>query len=122
MTTGLTAYLPWSIETYDASGMHDPVTNPERITITVPGKYLVVARLHCSLDGLQARVRKNRGATVLPASVFSRVADDHVIASGIVDCAAADYLEVWAFNSNAASRTIFSGANASSFQAHYLGV
>lgn len=45
IATGTPTALTFDVENSDPIGMHDPVTNPQRITIVESGLYLVIARV-----------------------------------------------------------------------------
>jgi hypothetical protein len=42
--------VPFDAEDYDATGMHDPTTNPDRLTVATAGVYRVVGGVHFTAD------------------------------------------------------------------------
>jgi hypothetical protein len=96
---GATAYLDFDQEYFDTDTLHDPSSNPSRITINEAGLYLIVVNLkfagNTTGDRL-ARVIKNRSEIITGASCegITGFSDTSLNFSTIVSLAADDYIEV----------------------------
>jgi len=92
--------LPFNQEDYDNDGIHDNVTNPERLTCNTAGKYLAIAIVAWVPNNTGARginIRKNQstlpalftGATTPNSTQRARLS-----ISTVVDLAVTDYLDI----------------------------
>ena len=100
--------LPFNLETFDVSGMHNPTTNTSRLTIATAGLYMVGASVMWAASPKHPEVslRVTSGATVRMAARVSQageavVADQSV--STLVYLKAGDYVEVVVRQTGAAS-------------------
>jgi len=123
-----TTTLNFDTERVDASNMHDPVTNNNRITIARAGIYLglFAAILNCTAGvvGLSyIRMRQN-GTSYLDQTVDWAQAQptaQRVVAVCIFSCAAGDYLDVAYFNGTSVNVTTSASSPSSPvFSAAYI--
>lgn len=117
LTDNLETVLTFDTETYDTAGMHSTAVNTGRITIVTAGLYLLTfsATLQASADtsdayadlqlGVATRIAYGPSVGAYTAGGLVRIA-----ASCIHKLAAADYVQVVAFQNNTANtnRTISS--------------
>ena len=109
-------------ETFDTDGLHSNVTNPERFTAVVAGKYLLVGHIQYAANttGVRlCRIRKNGGAIgeVVANAMASGDHDIEVVL--LVILAVSDYIELLGYQNNGGSLTIFESRT--SFGIFYAG-
>lgn len=111
-----------STEDFDTDGMHDPATNPSRITIKTPGLYLLEGGGEFASGGGAVRYTQiHKNGTVIPGSQTGGplVAGwgTRQTTSVMVRCAAGDYLELVGFQDSGGALTW----NSVAFAATWLG-
>lgn len=101
VATGV-GYVPIDLtdtEVYDPSGLHDPVTNPSRVTVAVSGVYLVIARIRVTSSGSWDGAIRRNGTTIetCPGQNGS------ITIAAMVSCAAGQYIEAAVNNATGGS-------------------
>jgi hypothetical protein len=97
---GAFAYLDFDQEYIDTDTLHNPASNPSRITINEAGLYLIVVNLKFATSTTgdrQARVIKNRSEVLTTAScegLAGAFGDTSLNFSTIASLAVDDYIEV----------------------------
>lgn len=91
--------LAWDSEDIDSDSLHDPAVNPSRVTITRPGRYLILAQVNYAQNATGRRsINLLRNGSTLNAQgdQFPNNATDtsHPQIIDIQDLAAGDYIEV----------------------------
>jgi hypothetical protein len=123
--------VTWNAETYDTDGMHDTITNSNRVTLQADGNYMFTAFIEMSQSattndpGFQVRVNlKNSGGAILETwsssmSLGSEVSTSfaYITVSGIYNCSSTDYFEVIAIESSTQTVTL---TDESHFEVHKL--
>jgi hypothetical protein len=117
-----TATMVWDSESWDTDGMHDLVTNQDRITINTPGIYLVVGAVRYTAgisDDSSLTINLNGSLVVRDESGPANTAGGRT-ASVMLNMNANDYLTMQVYQNNSAntSRTTTSGTF---FSAAWLG-
>ena len=103
LPTATNVTLPFDTEAYDTDGLHDPVTNPTRITLNKTGVWLINAQVgfsNTSAGGRRiAMVMKNGSSEVARGLLYSASnAQVYVSASAPTEAAnVGDYLELLAY-------------------------
>ena len=126
--------ITWTAaDTFDTDSMHDPASNDSRILAPIAGKYLAMATVGFAANTTGsrfARIEKN-AAGVLDAGTFVSQAalDANTEATnptatsfsffGLVDMAANDYIEVFAYQSSGGALNVL--ATRSNFALMYVG-
>lgn len=109
--------LTWNFEDYDnePAGMHDPNTNPSRITIRTAGTYLCLGG--CSFVSGSGRrgLAWYQNAAALPSAQMIMAAGattgaDFVARPIYIACAAGDFIELRAFQDSGAAMILGVGA------------
>jgi len=100
--------LTWNEEVWDTDGMHDNVTNNERITIKTAGKYLCIFMTQWATSNAgdrYGRIRKNAEASTQQAatSLKNASAQSQETVSVIMDLAVDDFVDVRVFQNSGAS-------------------
>lgn len=123
------AVIGWTGEEYDPVGMHDNVTNNDRLTVAVPGVYHVDLRIQWAANATgirMCRVVKNAGATTIAED------DQDPPADGTSPCiqtvsfdhefAADDYIRCQVYQLSGGSLAVTGGTTApgSRFQMHRI--
>lgn len=115
MTVNTYTDIDWDAEEYDDNAYWEGVTNPERITFTEAGRYLVTANIRFTGAGSGQRfgraIRNGNGANQLAKagpleSVIS--GDERMILTFIVDADADDYVTIQGYST--ATSTSIMGA------------
>lgn len=94
--TAVSNPIDWDVEDWDTSGLHESVTNPERITILTAGIYLVTAGVNFNVDATGRRVLgfQLNGTDVAPLMTIP--AEDgfttEIGIAGIMELGPADYV------------------------------
>lgn len=117
-TRGTTQSIPdatitdigWTSETYDTDSYHDNVTNPERMTVTDAGKYLVTASLEFAANTTGGRflmIYKNttRMHQVTQTGNISTFAAAMNI-SAVLDLSASDYVKIAVYQNSSGSLNV----------------
>jgi len=117
------AWQVWSAfsgEAFDVGGLHEPVTNPSRITIPITGKYMFIAAMFIpctSTTKVYLRIRKNGNddttigyngdnyvaadSNYYPLTLYSGASgssgSQHAHVVSMDSCVATDYYEVQVF-------------------------
>lgn len=105
------AAISWDAEDYDDDALHNPASNPARVTIDRAGKYGLAAGVHFAASNIggyrYARIMKN-GVTELVAINVppSPVAQTIVPLSTTAALAAGDYVEVTAYQDTGAALNV----------------
>ncbi|KKM85101.1 hypothetical protein LCGC14_1292470 [marine sediment metagenome] len=115
--------VDWDAETWDPFGMHEGVTNPDRITITIPGKYLVICQLTWTpnVTGIRwVQINKNASTRLAQLVEQDETASWETMQNFciIVDLALNDYVKVMAQQDSGSPLTI---TNNSHFMVQRLG-
>lgn len=132
--TGIVSGAPTAIsftgtDEFDTDAFHDPSTNASRITIPSGkgGKYVFSSSIIWDTDGTGLRriqLRKN-GATILWTAILPAIGASNytynAIASGPIDMAATDYMEVIVLQSSGANRTVSGSVITCRFGCQFLG-
>lgn len=121
-----TTALAFSVEDYDNAGMHDPVTNNNRVTIARAGLYRVdfTAIFTATVVGNSyLRLRRNGAVEADHSPIFATGNLQTRVACGcIMKCAAGDYIDVGYFNNTGGSVTVtFSAPSSAALMVAYLG-
>lgn len=123
LTTGVAAAVTFDTEGFDTDAMHDPATNPTRLTAKTAGLYLVFGYVNFGANAVgirQAYIRKN-GAGVEAAININAAAAGTTQApvSALVLMAANDYVELVASQTSGGNLNALAG---SQFGAAYQGL
>ncbi len=106
LTTGVWTDIDWDAQVYDTDGYWEGVTNPERITFSVAGKYLVIANVifETSSSGFRhLRFLRNADANLEIAQSSTggtSAGDTRAYCSAVVDADAGDYVVVQAYQNS----------------------
>lgn len=118
--------VEFNSEDYDPYGDYDHVTN-YRYTAPVDGRYVIAALATISLSTASARTilaiyvngaRISRGNQIIAEGSGSE--DYGVVAADVLDLAANDYIEIFIYHDNGASRNLSSSLEQNHFAAHIL--
>lgn len=91
--------ISWDGETYDPFGMHEGVTNPSRMTVAVPGRYLVVvvAKFATNASGDRSlRLFKNGAIVTYVTDRANSAGSSYKSFTYVLELAASDYIEIYA--------------------------
>jgi len=110
-----TAITSWGSESFDTDTMHDPSSNPGRITIKTAGTYLVGASLGFAADATGSRevqIQKYDGVGVVVQS-NNGFADrtDYNCPVGVYDMDVDEYFQVWVWQNSGGSLNTLNGTN-----------
>ena len=99
--------ISFDTELYDIGGLHDPTTNPTRLTIKSAGVYLVAAAADCEYPDPQANfayIQKN-STTTLAFQALNHTTSDEITwgLAWLGLLAANDYIEFTIYNRGASS-------------------
>ena len=119
------AALSFDLEDFDTDGMHDTVTNNDRITIQTAGIYLVVFNYTFNYSGtltkLQANLNVNGSALAYNMQVGSATGNIAGTFPFLYSYSASDYISVSVILTGATSITNASGSSTTSLSATWLG-
>lgn len=106
-TSGTDLVLAWDTETYDTDAIHDTVTNNSRFTVPsgMGGKWNLATRIRYAANASGTRdigYRLNGGSTVYIAQTPGNAIARDIHASTTLTLAAADYIEVIAWQNSGA--------------------
>jgi len=125
MTTGVAAALTFNTERYDDSAFHSTSVNTSRMTIPVAGKYLIggTVRFAANTTGQRNIYLQVNGATIIASVDLDATAaltfDIDIVTA--YSFAAADYIELFAFQNSGGNLNVTSAGNLSpEFWVHYL--
>lgn len=126
LTSGATGAVTFNTETYDTDTMHDPTTNPDRITITQAGIYLITGHLEFASNATGHRL----AGIVVSNSYQARqhvpaVNGDETRLSVVAlqRLAVGDYIQLYALQNSGGALNVQSGnAGACSLSVIRLGV
>lgn len=114
-TSGSFQYLTFNSERFDTDTMHSTSVSTGRITFTTAGKYLVGGQVKFSVNatgmrGLQIRLN---GATEIANVLLDTgtALDTHLTIATYYQFAAADYVELGAFQSSGGALNMLLGSN-----------
>lgn len=114
-TSGAEQAITFNSEAWDTEAMHDTSSNTSRLVAPSAGKYLVGASIRFAANGTGDRyiiLKKNGSATrAVSSGLPSGAIFTELSVNTIVDLAATDYMEVYAFQSSTAALNILSSAN-----------
>lgn len=116
INNGVVTTVSFNSERYDTDNLHSTTTNPERLTITRPGIYLVWANIRFSDNaaGFRQMVLVLNGTTVIASDIRAPVATgfgyDMTLAT-IYQFAVNDYVTVRAYQNSGANLTLPSVSN-----------
>lgn len=119
--------IPFNTERYDTDNMHSTVTNTSRITFNTAGLYLVTAHIQYAgnATGIRLAAIRFNGATDIAYDIRMNAGASDTTAFSIATVykfAAADYVEVLAFQSSGSTLNVFANANYSpEFSATWVG-
>lgn len=118
--------LAFNSERFDTDSMHDTVTNNSRITIQTAGIYLLSATVSFEANGTGVRVvwLRLNGATKIAqqSAVPPGVNTTDITIQTVYDLAAADYVQVLAYQSCGSPMNVTRNANYSpEFMAMWMG-
>ena len=111
--------LTFNTEDFDTDSIHDNVTNNSRLTATTAGKYLVYGNVRFA-----ANATNTRGVRFLSSTLGGGVAEVRVQASSsivvliistVIDMAAADYIELQAYQNSGGALNSEASGGAPSF-------
>lgn len=115
LTDNVEKYIDWTVDNLDPWGMHDLLTDPNRLTILVPGTYIIggLVAFDVSSVGIRyLRVRLN-GTTTLAKSQFTAFGASGGAAfsvSTIYSLSAGDYLEMSAYQNSGGSLNVIAAS------------
>jgi len=117
--------LTWDGEYFDTDSFHSNVTNNSRITIPSgkAGKYLISGYVtwdNGTTGSRQLLIRKNGSSTYVQSLTAANFYPTGTV-SYIADLAVGDYIEMFAWQSQGSSITLYKTSNNSSFVMQYLG-
>jgi hypothetical protein len=119
------AALSFDLEDFDTDGMHDTVTNNDRITIQTAGIYLVVFNYTFNYSGtltkLQANLNVNGSALAYNMQVVSATGNIAGTFPFLYSYSASDYISMSVILTGATSITNASGSSTTSLSATWLG-
>lgn len=118
IATGANTGLTFDGERYDPNGMHSTSTNTGRITISVPGIYLVIADIRFAANAtgrrtgyLQINATTVIGRIVVPVNSGTVVTE--MIVAAMYQFAAGDYVEAYVFQDSGGNLNVEASANTS---------
>jgi hypothetical protein len=112
-SSGTAQPITFDTERYDTDGMHSTSVNTDRITFTTAGLYLVEGGVQWDANATGVRylaIRLN-GSTIIRLKQDNAVNDLGQIVSTVYKFAAADYVQLMAFQNSGATRTIVAAGN-----------
>jgi hypothetical protein len=117
ISTGVETALTFNSERYDYGGLHDPASNPSRLTAQKAGVYIISASILWASGAAGARglYLKKNGATLI-AQEFERHAATDYCAQAIATVyklAANDYVQVIVIETGAATLKVLAVADTS---------
>jgi hypothetical protein len=117
--------LTWDGEYFDTDAYHSNVTNNTRITIPAGkgGKYLIAGYItwdNGTTGSRQLVIRKNGSSTYTESLTAANFYPTGTV-SYIADLAVNDYIEMFVWQSQGGSITVYKTSNNSSFVMQYLG-
>lgn len=126
-TATYTAVL-FDSEEFDTDSMHSTTTSTSRLTINTPGLYEVRALLNFVANGSgvrYGRFYKNNAVATPAEGVVAGIASAGTVTaiemSSEIQCAAGDYLEVFAYQSSGAALNLQNtGGFSCQFSAHWI--
>ena len=124
LTNNTDTIISWNAERFDTDGFHDNATNNSRMTIPSGkgGKYLVLGSAYYTTGSgyRELNVLKNG---VLVNYFYGVIEQNYefLTINTIVDCAAADYLELRGYQNSGGALNFNGGAENSFFSVTYLG-
>jgi len=127
ITNNSSTAVTFDTETFDTDGFHSTVTNTSRITIPTGkgGKYLFVMTMcwTTSSTGERLTTLKKNGGFHKYTWQMGGIAGGYVFnpSSVIVDAAAGDYFEMFAFQTSGGNLNIVEGFDYTTFSCVYLG-
>lgn len=123
INNGAWTAVEWNVEDWDPFGMHEGVTNPERVTVAVPGRYEVKA-----LTPWEDNTTGSRGIAIYKNGAFYTglqrfdnqnnmgfLTEFVVHFSDEIELAANDYLEIRVYQTSGAGLNIQGSVASSSF-------
>lgn len=130
ITTATNTDITWDSETFDVGGLHNPASNPSRITIPAGGDtglWLLVAQIEFAFNATGDRafgIRKNATTYIANVAVRATVNTLNAIVqvSALVNApAVGDYFEVRVYQDSGGNLNVIGGAIAASyFAAHHI--
>ena len=101
--------VDWDSEEWDTSNMHDPITNPSRITVPKNGRHIVIANISWALNALGVRGIAIFINNVLRATKHANPVNDVESSLSIqraFDLTAGDYIEIRAYQNTGSDLNI----------------
>lgn len=115
--------LTWDTDVFDASGMHDPVTNNSRITAGRAGRYLVCAGTEFAVNSTGARfvrlIKNGSEIAMFNTGAFATY-NVRLNVTTITTLTVGQYVEVQVFQNSGAPLNVVANSSASFFTAHQL--
>lgn len=104
--------IAFDTEEYDVGDLHEPSTNPSRLTVPATGLYLAIARVcwnTTNVTGSLREIRINKNGTIrvcsrIPAAWTSALSNHEL--QHVLELTAGDYLEIYALHDAGANLNI----------------
>lgn len=114
--------LTFDTEEFDTHAMHSTGTNPTRLTSVAAGYYLVIGQIGFAANatGYREAMIFKGGTTVVARAVIlaaPAVPPTHVIVTGVVSLASAEYVELRARQNSTGALNVTGGVGETSFSA-----
>lgn len=112
-SSGSAQPITFNSERYDTDSMHSTSVNTDRVTFTTAGLYLVEGGVQWDANATGVRylaIRLN-GSTIIRLRQDNAVNDLGQLVSTVYKFAAADYVQLMAFQNSGATRTIIAAGN-----------
>ena len=109
-----TTFTAWDLEHWDTDAMHNPASNPERLTCVRDGRYLVWGTLKWEddADGIRrAQILTNGGTGGIPADVSPGGWNSYGSVAGVYDLDVGDYVYLSVYQSSGDVIYIYAGAS-----------
>ena len=119
------ANMSFDLEDFDTDGMHDTVTNNDRITIQTAGIYLITFTYEFSYSGTltkeQAQINLSTGVNTYVMKYGSGAANTGGTVTVVANLAVSDYATTAVYLDGTSSITTAAGSGATSLNAIWLG-
>lgn len=122
--SGVTVFVSWNVEESNGNNMHSNSVNPSRLTVNLPGIYVVSAIVEHSANGSaarQARIMKNGQQLAQSGGQPASQYENAIPVVTIAALAAGDYLETSTYQETGTVLSILSGAGGSHMTAAWVG-
>jgi len=117
LTTGTDTPISFDGERFDTDNIHDPATNPTRLTCKTAGRYIITGHVaftpNAGGNNRQVNIRLN-GSTVIASDIrpsSSAASNNRVSISAIYDLAVGDYVELSCYQDTGGNLDVINAAN-----------